>query len=220
MGLKHSIYSITFFLFGLLNGVAQYSKEDWKDRDTWMKVDQIFDLAEVGGGDQVADIGCHEGYLSFHLSKRVGDGGKVHAVDVQEYRLDDLKGYIKEKGTTNIEVILGDYDDPKLPEATLDIVFIVDTYHEMDDYMKILSHVKKALKPNGRLLLLEKLKDPHKGKGREAQASAHTLSIKYVKDELREAGFKISKEITDFGIWNHESEKQMWILVAKPSFEK
>lgn len=209
---------VTAFLFlGIFNSVAQYTEEDWNDRDTWMKVSQLFELAGLEAGNQVADIGCHEGYLSFHLSDAVGKEGKVYAVDVQEYRLDNLKDYIKERNTNNIKVILGDYDDPKLPEASLDIVFLIDTYHEMDDYMEILSHVKKALKPDGKLLILEKLKDPHKGKTREAQASAHTLAPKYVRKELEEAGFKISKEVADFGIWNHEPEKHMWILVAEPT---
>ncbi|WP_273566828.1 class I SAM-dependent methyltransferase [Maribacter halichondriae] len=207
--------SIILFLFGAFISFAQYAKEDWEDRDTWMKVDQLFKLAEVGEGDKVADIGCHEGYLSFHISKQVGSNGKVFSVDVQEYRLEDLNEYIKERKVSNIEVILGDYDDPKLPEGLLDVVFIVDTYHEMDDYMKILAHVRKALKSDGIVLILEKLKDPHKGKSRDAQASSHTLASKYVRQELEEAGFKITKEINDFGIWNHEPEKNMWILVAE-----
>ena len=215
MSFKHHFSFFVFLCFGTFLGTAQYNESDWEDRDTWMKVSQIFDLARVGEGDMVADIGCHEGYLSFHLSDAVGKGGKVYAVDVQEYRLDKLKEYIEEREVSNIRVILGDYDDPKLPDATLDVVFIVDTYHEMDDYMEILAHIKKALKPNGKLLILEKLKDPHRGKSREAQARAHTLSTKYVKKELRDAGFKISKEVTDFGIWNHESEKHMWILIAE-----
>jgi len=215
MRLKRYFFVFTFLLFGAFQGIAQYGESDWEDRDTWMKVPQLFELAGVGVGDLVADIGCHEGYLTFHLSNKVGKSGKVYAVDVQEYRLDNLKEHIKKKNVTNIEVILGDYDNPKLPEASLDIIFIVDTYHEMDDYMKILSHVKKALKPDGRLLILEKLKDPHRGKSRGAQANAHTLDAKYVKKELGEAGYKISKEVSDFGIWNHESEKHMWILVAE-----
>ncbi len=211
----HLLLSFIFLLVGVVHSMAQYSESDWKDRDTWMKVPQLFDLAGVEVGDTVADIGCHEGYLSFHLSSAVGKEGKVYAVDVQEYRLDKLKEHIEDRNTTNMKVVLGDYDNPKLPEAAFDVIFVVDTYHEMDDYMKILSHIKKALKPDGRILVLEKLKDPHRGKSREAQASAHTLATKYVKKELREAGFTILKEVPDFGIWNHESEKQMWILVAE-----
>ncbi|MFK7813760.1 MAG: class I SAM-dependent methyltransferase [Maribacter sp.] len=196
--------------------LAQYSEEDWEERDTWMNVSKIFDLAEIKKGDQVADVGCHEGYLSFHLSKRVGEKGKVFAVDVEEYRLDNLKDYMQEREVDNIEVILGDYDNPKLPQGSLDVVIVMDTYHEMDDYMDILGHIKKALKPNGRILILEKLKEQKRGKSREEQARGHTLSSEYVKQELKEAGFNITKEVKDFGDWQENREKQMWIVVAEP----
>ena len=90
----------------------------------------------------------------------------------------------------------------------------MDTYHEIDEYMKVLAHIKKALKPNGRLLILEKLKRQKRGKSREEQASGHTLSSKYVKEELQDAGFTITEEVEDFGDWQENEEKQMWILVA------
>ncbi|MFS4491865.1 class I SAM-dependent methyltransferase [Maribacter sp. 2308TA10-17] len=203
------------FLLCISNAVAQYSEEDWEDRDTWMNVSEIFDLVGIEKGNQVADIGCHEGYLSFHLSKRVGESGKVFAVDVEEYRLDKLKEYAKQRKVENIEVILGDYDNPKLSEGILDVVIVMDTYHEIDNYMEVLGHIKRALKPNGRILILEKLKEQKRGKNREEQARGHTLSSKYVKAELKEAGFTITKEVKDFGDWQENEEKQMWIVVAK-----
>lgn len=204
------------FLLCINNTLAQYSEEDWEERDSWMNVTKIFELVEIEEGDLVADVGCHEGYLSFHLSKRVGEKGKVFAVDVEEYRLDNLKEYMQERKVDNIEVILGDYDNPKLPNGSLDVVIVMDTYHEIDDYMEVLGHIKKALKPNGRILILEKLKEDKRGKSREEQARGHTLSSKYVKQELKEAGFSITKEIKDFGDWQENKEKQMWIVVAEP----
>ncbi|NHF59906.1 methyltransferase domain-containing protein [Flavobacteriaceae bacterium TP-CH-4] len=193
---------------------AQYTSEDWNDRDTWMQVPRLMALAEVGENNKVADLGCHEGYFTFHLSEKVGDKGKVYAVDVSLYRLDDLKEHLKERAVTNVDVILGDPDDPKLPISSLDVVMLIDTYHEIRDYTTVLEKIKKALKPGGRLLILEKLKAHKKGKGREEQALAHTLSPKYVKQELGDAGFLVGKEVTDFGTWNHEDEKQMWVVVA------
>ncbi|TMM57585.1 methyltransferase domain-containing protein [Maribacter algarum] len=202
-------------LFCLSNAAAQYSQEDWEDRDTWMNVSEIFDFAGIEKGNQVADIGCHEGYLSFHLSKRVGESGKVFAVDVEGYRLEKLKQYAKVRKVRNIEVILGDYDNPKLPKGSLDVVIVMDTYHEIDGYMEVLGHIKKALKPSGKVLILEKLKEQKRGKSREEQARGHTLSSKYVKEELKQAGFTVTKEVKDFGDWQENEEKQMWIVVAE-----
>lgn len=204
-------------LFCITSTLAQYSQKDWEERDTWMNVSKIFELAEIEKGNRVADVGCHEGYLSVHLAKRVGETGKVFAVDVEAYRLDNLKEYIQERKIANIEVILGDYDNPKLPEGSLDAVIVMDTYHEMDDYIKILGYIKKALKPTGRILILEKLKEHKRGKSREEQVRGHTLSSKYVKQELKEAGFSITKEVKDFGHWQENEEKQMWIVVGIPS---
>jgi len=203
-----------FTVFASINLFAQYSSEDWEERDTWMNVAKIFEMAQISEGMHVADVGCHEGYLTFHLSKKVASEGKVYAVDVEEYRLDDLKEHLEDRKVNNVEVIHGDYDNPKLPKGRLDAVIVMDTYHEIDEYMKVLAHIKKSLKPGGRLLILEKLKEQKRGKSREEQASGHTLASKYVKEELQEAGFSITKEINDFGAWQENEEKQMWILVA------
>lgn len=193
---------------------AQYKTEDWKERDTWMNVSKIFEFAQIKSGSAVADIGCHEGYLTIHLAEKVEESGKVYAVDVRQDRLDTLDEYIKDHKFKNIKTILGDYDNPKLPKELLDVVIIMDTYHEMDDYIIILEHIKQSLKPGGRILILEKLKKHMRNKSREEQVDAHTLSLGYVKKELQEAGFSISKEISDFGKWEKESDKTMWILVG------
>lgn len=208
------ICSSVFILFFAFAGFSQYAEYEWEDRDKWMNVSKIFDLADVQEGSKVADVGCHEGFLSVRLSKRVGESGGVYAVDVREDRLEDLRENLEDRNIKNVEVILGDYDDPKLPIGTLDAVIVMDTYHEIDDYMEVLSHIHSALKPGGRLLMLEKLKDHAKGKSREDQVDSHTLSSKYVKKELQDTGFEVIDEISDFGKWEREESKTMWILVA------
>jgi len=206
-------------LFFALAGFSQYAEYEWEDRDKWMNVSKIFDLADIQEGNKVADIGCHEGFLSVRLAKRVGESGGVYAVDVREDRLESLKENLEVRNIKNVEVILGDYDNPKLPIETLDVVIVMDTYHEIEDYMEVLGHIHAALKPGGRLLMLEKLKDHAKGKSRDKQADSHTLASNYVKKELEQAGFKITKSISDFGKWEREESKTMWILVATKSPE-
>jgi ubiquinone/menaquinone biosynthesis C-methylase UbiE len=193
---------------------AQYRERDWDYRDQWMDVERIFKMAGITTGDRVADIGCHEGYLSVRLAKAVGDSGQVYSVDVRQDRLTTLEENARNRKLNNIQTILGDYDNPHLPEGELDVVLIVDTYHEIKSYMKVLDHARKSLKPDGRILILEKLKDHARNKGREEQVNAHTLSSKYVKRELREAGFEIVTEIKDLGQWEEEEDKTMWLVVA------
>jgi len=194
--------------------VAQYTENDWADRDTWMNVNYIFDQAAIKEGSRVADIGCHEGYLSVRLAKRIGSQGKVYAVDVRDDRLLDLKNNLKDRSIDHVEVILGDYDNPKLPENSLDVVVIMDTYHEMYDYMKILGHVYASLKPGGRIVIVEKLKSRIKGKTREEQTDAHSLSAKYVKEELKEAGFEVTFQNDDLGNWENDSTKVIWMVIG------
>ncbi len=212
------LVKILLTFFGLLassNAISQYSEDEWAERDTWMKVAGIFEAASMQQGYEVADIGCHEGYLSVRLAKEVGEKGMVYAVDVRDDRLQTLKETAKNRGLENIQTILGDYDNPKLPSGKLDVVFIIDTYHEMEDYMTILKHVKRSLKSGGRVVIFEKLKSWVRGGTRSEQTKAHSLSIKYVRRELKRAGFAITKEVKDHGDWEKDSDKQMWFIVAQ-----
>ncbi len=194
---------------------SQYTEQDWLERDDWMKTSVLLEMSGVQEGDKVADIGCHEGYLSIHLAKKVLGRGKVYAVDVRSDRLETLQSNAKKRKLTNIETVLGDYDNPKLPKNQLDVVFIMDTYHEMDSHEQILQHVKNALKPGGKVMLMEKLKKRVKNKSREEQVSAHSLGANYVRKELVQAGFTIISEIKNHGKWEREEDKQMWVLLAQ-----
>ena len=204
-------------MFGLLVSTqfyAQYSEYDWEDRDDWMKTTSLLTKAGVEIGDSVADIGCHEGYLSMHLARKVSTSGRVYSVDVRDDRLATLRVNANDRGLTNIVTILGDYDNPKLPDNSLDHVFVIDTYHEIKAYKKVLGHIRRALKKGGGLMVMEKLKDRIRGKSREDQVDAHSLAMHYVRKELELAGFEIVDQIDNHGLWERESDKQMWVLFA------
>ena len=199
-------------------GYSQYSQNDWAERDTWMNVSDIFEKAGIQKGSFVADIGCHEGYLSVHLAKTVGEYGRVYAVDVREDRLDELRENLKSRSLNNVNVVLGDYDNPKLPKGTLDAVIIMDTYHEMVDYMTILNHVKEALKPGGRVIIIEKQKNRIRDQSRKSQIDSHSMTPKYVKKELMSAGFKDLYQKSKIGFWENDTDKIIWMLMAvKPN---
>lgn len=208
--------NIGFLLFMLIipEMYSQYSESDWKTRDKWMKVAEIFQIANIQVGNEVADIGCHQGYMSIRLADFIGETGKVYSVDVREDRLNKLNDIASERGIRNIQTILGDYDDPKLQENTLDVVLIIDAYHEMKDYKQILLNVKKALKPDGRILILEKLKRQLIGKSRQEQTQGHTIAPKYVENELKEVGFEVSVIEKDLGYWEEDPDKKIWVMVG------
>lgn len=205
---------LLLFLLIIPEMYSQYSESDWKTRDKWMKVAEIFQIANIQVGNEVADIGCHQGYMSIRLADFIGETGKVYSVDVREDRLNKLNDIASERGIRNIQTILGDYDDPKLQENTLDVVLIIDAYHEMKDYKQILLNVKKALKPDGRILILEKLKRQLIGKSRQEQTQGHTIAPKYVENELKEVGFEVSVIEKDLGYWEEDPDKKIWVMVG------
>lgn len=194
--------------------LGQYTEDEWKKRDKWMDIDGILEAMSADEGDVVADLGSHEGYMTLHLSKAVGKAGKVFAVDVEKYKLRNLERHMKRRGISNVETVLGDYDNPKLEANSLDAIIIMDAYHEMDDYMTILEHVKSALKPGGKLVMLEEIDNFRKDHTREEQTRSHDLGIKYAREELTKAGFMIQSEIPDFGRWENKKDKRIWLLVA------
>jgi ubiquinone/menaquinone biosynthesis C-methylase UbiE len=116
---------------------------------------------KIKPGDVVADIGCGSGYFTFRLSERVGDKGKVLAVDIQPEMLDLIRQRMKERKLTNVEPIQGTVSDPKLPAGAVDLILLVDVYHEFSHPWEMTVAMVKALKPGGRLVFVEyRLEDP------------------------------------------------------------
>jgi ubiquinone/menaquinone biosynthesis C-methylase UbiE len=193
-----------------------YKESAWTDRDKWQKSNELIRYLQIQSGSQVADVGCHEGYMSFKLASAVGNKGKVYSVDVKQEKLDKLNEHAKARQVENIITVKGDYDNPKLPINTLDAVIIIDTYHEMDDHDKILVHVMNALKPGGRLILCEPIAKERREASREDQEGRHELGMNYALNDLKMAGFVIIKEQDPF-INRTEKGDVMWLIVAGKS---
>jgi ubiquinone/menaquinone biosynthesis C-methylase UbiE len=191
-----------------------YSRHAWKERDAWQRPDDLIRFLEIKSGSAVADIGCHEGYLTFKLSKVVGETGRVLAVDIDAPKLEKIKQSASESRITNITAIKGDYDNPKLPANALDAVIILDTYHEMDDHDDILRHIKTALKPGGKLVLCEPIAEQRRKSSRSEQEGKHELAMPFAIGDLKKAGFKISFQKDPFIDRTKEKGDKMWVLVA------
>lgn len=215
------------FIFPLLFCVSVYGQSDpwknvyiegaWKERDAWQKPEELIRQLALSDGSTVADIGSHEGYLTFKLSKAVGEGGKVFAVDVDQNKLDKLKEHARDRLAKNIQTVKGDYDDPKLPVNALDAVIILDTYHEMDDHDEMLQHIKRALKKGGRLVLCEPIAEARRDQPRAVQEGKHELGMNYAIEDLLKAGFHIITKKDRFVDRENIKGDMMWLLVAVKS---
>jgi len=191
-----------------------YTESAWTERDKWQKPELIIDQLALDPGDNVADLGCHEGYMTVKLAGKVTDGGLVFAVDIGEYKLRRLRDHLKERNIENVIVIEGEPEDPKLPKEKLDAVLILDTYHEMDGHMLVLEHIKTALKPEGRLVIVEPIRESLRGKGRGEQEGKHEIDLHFVREDLEKAGFRIIKEQDPFIDRTKPKGDKLWLLVA------
>jgi len=189
-----------------------YKESAWADRDQWQKAEELIRQLNLKPESKVADVGCHQGYMTVKLA---AVAAKVYAVDVEQPKLDKLKEILSARNLTNVELVKGDYDNPKLPINTLDAVIILDTYHEMDGHDKILQHIKSALKPGGRLVLCEAIADSRRAVTREEQERKHELSINFALADLQAAGFTIVKQQDPFVDRTAEKGDKMWLIVAE-----
>jgi ubiquinone/menaquinone biosynthesis C-methylase UbiE len=144
--------------------VMGHQAAGWLDRPEREKEEnpaKLMEALDVKPGQSVADIGAGTGYHSFRLSDKVGPKGKVYAVEIQQEMLDIIAKRMKERGVKNIELVLGKEDDPTLPADTLDMILMVDVYHEFSYPWEMTTAMVKALKPGGRLVFVEfRLEDP------------------------------------------------------------
>ena len=123
------------------------------------------------------------------LAARVGPAGRVFANDVQPQMLNMLARRLTDSRITNVTLVEGTLDDPKLPPASVDLAIMVDVYHELSQPQAMLRHIRDALKPNGRLVLLEYRKeDPAVPIKPE-----HKMSVADAKVEVEAEGFTLSK---------------------------
>ena len=153
---------------------------------------------DIKKGAVVADVGAGVGYHVWRLSEIVGPMGKVIGEDIQPEMLRMLKKNIDDRKLRNVEVVLGTPSDPRLPENSLDLVLMVDVYHEFADPITMMGHIRKALKPDGRIVLVEfRKEDPN-----VPIQPLHKMSVLEVRSELESMGFRFQKVLT-FLPWQH-----------------
>ena len=136
----------------------------WLDRPERDKDEQptkLMEALKIKSGEVVADIGAGSGYFTFRLADQVGPKGKVLAVEIQQEMLDIIAKKMKAKKVDNIKLVLGTENDPKLDDNSVDLMLMVDVYHEIEQPYEMTKAMVKALKPGGRLVFVEyRLEDP------------------------------------------------------------
>jgi putative heme-binding domain-containing protein len=158
-------------------------------RDAEERPDSLVNALEIPLGATVAEIGSGTGYFTWRLAEKAGPTGKVFAVDVQQKMLDLTAETIKRHQLSNVELVLGGENDPHLPPASLDLVLIANAYHEFSEPEAMLTAVNLALKPDGRLVIIEFAEGHPFG----PQDKAERMTINRIRTEIEPIGFDLDR---------------------------
>jgi ubiquinone/menaquinone biosynthesis C-methylase UbiE len=173
-------------------GVMGHQGAAWLDRserDAEEQPDKALDAIGLRPGMVVADVGAGTGYMTLRMAARVGAGGRVFANDLQPEMLQMLSSRLDRLGVSNVTLVKGDVADPHLPAAAIDLILLVDVYHEFAEPQQMLRKMREALKPDGRLVLLEYRKEDPAVPIRPE----HKMSVAEAKLEVEAEGFRLAR---------------------------
>jgi len=172
-----------FYLGREIAHVMGHQAADWLERpgrEQEERADLLVPALKLKPGDAVADIGCGSGFYTRRLAKVVGTNGVVFGVDIQPEMLELLTNKLAAEHIFNVRPVLGTVTDPKLPSASVDLILMVDVYHEFDHPYEMIEAMCRALKPNGRIVFVEFRKEDPKVPIKEL----HKMSEAQVRREM------------------------------------
>ena len=178
-----------------------YTGAPWLVRESRQREEdcrRLLGELNVQPGEIICDIGCGNGFYTLPLARLTGEDGMVFAVDIQPEMLTMLKARVSEAGIENIRPVLSTQTDPRLPEQSIDLVLLVDVYHEFSRPQEMLRAIRKSLKPTGRLALAEfRSEDP-----KVPIKPLHKMSKKQILKEFEANGLKLVDEFDGLP-WQH-----------------
>jgi ubiquinone/menaquinone biosynthesis C-methylase UbiE len=192
---------LTHYMGREIAQTMHYTGAPWltrESRDREEEPAKLMAALKLKPGMTVCDLGCGNGFYTLKLAKEVGPEGKVLAEEIQPEMLDLLKQRAEKSGVKNIEPILGNEINPKLPAAKLDLVLLVDVYHEMDHPAEMLASIRKSLAGHGRMVLVE-----FRAEDKEVPIKPlHKMSKDQINKELAANGFKLVEQYDGLP-WQH-----------------
>ena len=199
---EHSPDGIGKFYMGReIAWVMGHQAANWLERpnrDDEEKSERLADLLKLNEGDVVADIGAGSGYHTRRLARKVRPTGHVLAVDIQQEMLTILTNKLANENITNVRAILGTIEDPKLPSNSVDLVVMVDVYHEFSHPYEMMQAICQGLKPGGRVAFVEyRAEDPD-----VPIKPLHKMSEAQVKKEMAAQPLEFVENLTELP-WQH-----------------
>jgi ubiquinone/menaquinone biosynthesis C-methylase UbiE len=178
---------------------------DSPERDAWQKPAEVVRVVGLKPGDRVADLGAGTGYFLPHLSGAVREQGTVWALDTESKMVEHMKERAAEEGWGNVHPLMCPEDSPGLPDGSVDLVLIVDTYHHINDRLSYLPRLERTLLPGGRVAIVDFRKDVPPPPGPPVE---HRLDREFVISEFLESGWILDDE---YDILDYQ-----YILIFRP----
>lgn len=178
-----------------------YTGAPWLVRESRQREEdcrQLLKELDIQPGQSLCDMGCGNGFYTLPMARLTGDEGKVYAVDIQREMLRMLGERAREAGLKNVRPILSTQTNPRLPEASIDLLLLVDVYHEFSHPREMLQAIRRSLKPTGRVAVAEfRAEDPE-----VPIKPLHKMSKKQILKEFEANGFQLVDEFDGLP-WQH-----------------
>jgi len=173
-------------------------------RAEWQKPEEVVKALDLRSGMNVADIGAGTGYFNRFFAAAVGPDGKIYAADIEPKMVEHMRERAEKEKTPNVIPTPAAPDDPKLPAGAIDLIFICNTYHHIDDRLAYLQKLKGVLRPGGRIAIVDYLKR----ESVEGPPIEHRLAPEQVTGEFEEAGYRL--------LTQHDFLPKQYFLIFQP----
>jgi len=185
-GFRIAAAFLTIF-FLIAAAPALFAQSGSPTRDRIEQPSKVMEVTGVKPGMVIGEIGAGAGYFTFWLARGVGKGGKIYANDIDRDALSRITRRAADENVTNIETILGTVEDPRLPLSSLDMVFMVNAFHDLERPVELLANLLPCLKPGGAVVIMDRdparFSDPHR----------HFLTRAQVEETIGRSVFELVK---------------------------
>ena len=169
-------------------------------REQRLQIDRVMDILGIGLGKSVADIGAGSGWFTVRAARRVGEGGKIYAVDINPEATRYIKDRAEKEQLHNVTTILAKEDDPLLPASQVDAVLLLKTYHEVAKPVRLLRNLQTSLRQGAKVGIID----------RNGNGENHGVQRKVVIQEANEAGYEL------IGSYDFVKDDMDYFLVFAP----
>ncbi len=185
--------------------ISKIDYENLFNRQGWNHSTKVVDSLQISEGASVVDLGSGDGYFSYFLADAVGASGKVYSVEVTEEQITELKEDVVERGYRNIQPVLGGFDDPLLPTKDIDLVFMANVYHHIENREAYFKNLTKYLKKGAKVAILDTRE------GTPIFVIPHGIYPEQIKQELTSVGYSYQESFdflpfNSFEIYTWEGE--------------